>query len=96
MLIRGFGEVGNVTGAIQTLQKMALRGLAPTKESYNAAVCSMCAVGDIAAARKMIEVASDEGMKLDAWSWGSVLEVLFHHCFFSPLASFWPLAISAA
>jgi pentatricopeptide repeat protein len=76
MLIRGFGEVGDVNAAIQTLQKMALRGLAPTVESYNAAVCSMCAVEDVEAARKMIQVARNEGMKLDTWAWGSVMEVL--------------------
>ena len=75
MLIRGYGEAGDAEGAMRTLQKMALRGVAPTLESYNAAVCSMCAVDDLDGARALVATAAAEGVPLDRWAWNSIMQV---------------------
>jgi pentatricopeptide repeat protein len=75
MLIRGYGEAGDVAAAVTVLEKMSLRDVAANKESYNALVASMCAVGDLEGARAAIDTASAEHVGVDAWAWSALLKV---------------------
>ena len=47
MLVRGYGRASDAKAAIAVLEKMALRGIQPSTESFNAAVASLCEAADM-------------------------------------------------
>ena len=75
MLICGHAQAGDIGAATATLEAMALKGLVPNRESYNAVISCLCRAGEARQAQKVVEMATRRGIALDEWAWSAVVQV---------------------
>lgn len=75
MLISGHAQAGDIAAATAVLESMALRGLVPTRESYNTIISCLCHAGEAQQAQHVVGMAARRGIQLDEWAWSAVIQV---------------------